>query len=264
MVLAQNNSPKGFNIYLFPSVKTDQLSTLDLKKLKPKGKPFIAESEILHYQKETHEFQIDYIASDRFKELKIPVSGLSFAVFVGDEAIYAGAFWTSLSSKSFGGIVINKEKAIGKQPYYSNSDFPFLKLELGYPSAEHFKEKDLRADEKIFKALENGGLLYEYFEAVGKCKNIVGTGKRHASWIFTFKLDSTVNENFPNKEHTFELFADFGGSKILSLLETDSGLKIGDNPQSAFNSDKEIVLKYSIQMKPISPKILLRDFWAKK
>jgi hypothetical protein len=264
MVLAQDNSKKGFAIYLLPdNIKSNKLATLDLRKLKPFGKPFIAQNEIISYQKETHGFQIDYLASDRLKKLQIPVSGKPFAVFIGDKAIYTGAFWTSISSQSFDGVIINKQKAIGNPPYYSNTDYPILTLETGYPTSEKFKGNDPRSDERILKNLEQNELLYEYFETVGKCQKLIGTGKRHASYVFTFSLDSTVNGNFPEKLYTFEQFADFGGTKMLSLLEANKGLKIGENPVSAFDSNKKILLKLSIQVKSSEPKIYLEDFWVK-
>lgn len=170
MISAQNNSPKEFAIYLLPgNIKSNQLSKLDLKKLKPTGKPLVSQSEIHYYQKETHEFRIDYIASDRIKKINQRGGTQPFAVFVGNEAIYVGAFWKSVLSQSFDGVVIDTFKAVGNPPYYSNSDYPILTLEPGYPSPAYFKSADLRADSRIFKALEDAGKLYEAVVLVVTC-----------------------------------------------------------------------------------------------
>ncbi len=255
MVLAQNNSPKGFAIYLLPdNIKPNQLATLDLKKLKPNGTPFIAEKEIWYYQKETHEFRIDYIASKRLKELNNQGGTKSFAVFVGKEAIYVGAFWKSILSQSFDGIIIDTYKAVGNQPYYSNSDFPVLTLEPGYPSTEYFKGTDLRSDARIFKSLEEAGKLYEEVELVVKCKKITATGKRRPGSIFTFEIVSVTKGEFKNKEITFELY----DGELLPELDAKLGWGAGENIK--FNQNQEIVLEISQQVGKEKPDWFLRQY----
>lgn len=263
MTSAQNQKPKGLNFYLLPGVNTDQLSGLDLKKLKPQGAPLIAESEILSYQRDNHEFQIDYRASKRIRKINDLGGTKAFGVFVGDDAIYVGAFWKSILSSSFDGVIIDTSKAVGTQPYYSSSDYPFLTLETGYPSANFFRGADPRSDKRIFEALEKAGLLYEFHEVAAKCRKIVGTGKRHMSWVFTFDLDTTSGGVFPEKTDSFELFADFGGSKMISLLKGGDELRTGDDPEGAFDRSKEILIKYSVQVGKNPPRIMVRDFWAK-
>lgn len=257
MVLAQNNSPKGFNIYLLPKITSSQLSEIKLKNLQPKGTPFIAEKEILYYQKETHEFQIDYLAAERLKNLRNKGCCHSFSVFIGNEAIYVGSFWNSNQSQSFDGVIINTYKSVGNPPYYTNTDFPILTLELAFPSAEYFKQSDLRSDSRIFNALKTAGLLYNELELTVKCKKIAATGKRRVSAIFTFEVVAVNKGEFDKKEITLEIF----DGKLLP--ELDAELKFGVGENTKFNENQEIILNYSKQVGRTEPKLLFKSFRKK-
>lgn len=257
MAFAQNNSPK-FAIYLLPdNFQTSQLSKFDLKKLKPKGAPIIAQDEIRFYQKETHEFGIDYTAAQRLKKLQSRGCCKPFAVFVGDQAIYAGAFWKSTSSQSFDGIVIDTLKAFGNPPYYSNTNFPVLTLELGYPSPQFFEGADLRADSRIFTALQEAEKLYEKLELVVKCKKIVATGKRRASAVFTFEIVEITRGEFDEKALTLELY----DGKMLPELDARMDLAAGGNIE--FNPDREIILRLSKQVGKPKPGWFLKGYEKK-
>jgi len=258
MVLAQNNSPKGFAIYLLPdNIKSDQLSKLDLKKLKPTGTPLIAESEIQYYQKETHEFRIDYIAANRIKKIHERGGTQPFAVFVGNEAIYLGSFWKLILSSTFDGVIIETFKALGKPPYNTSSDYPVLTLELGYPSSDYFKGTDLRMDPRIFKALQDAGKLYEDLELVVTCKKIVGTGKRRASFIFTLPIVSVTKGEFDEKEITIELY----DGKMLAEFDAETNVRIGNFTD--FSQTQEVVLKLSKRVGKEKPDWFLREYRKK-
>jgi hypothetical protein len=258
MVFGQNNSPKGFAIYLLPAnLKPNQLAKLDLKKLKPTGEPLIAESDLWFYQKETHEFRIDYTAATRLKKINNQGGTPAFAVFVGDEAIYAGAFWKSILSQSFGGIVIDTLKSIGKPPYYSNTDFPVLTLEPGYPSAEYFKGEDLRSDSRILKALEKAGKLYGEVELLVKCKKITATGTRRPASEFTFEILSVIKGEFKQNEISFTL----PDGKLLPELDAKLGWGAGENVK--FNPKQEIILKISKQVGTDKPDWFIREYRKK-
>lgn len=257
MITAQKINPEGFNIYLLPKIKPDRLSTINIKNLKPYGKPLISQNEILYYQKETHEFQIDYIAAERIKKINDSGSSSIFVVFLGEKAVYVGAFWKSIFSKSFDGIIIDTFKALGKSPYYSNSDFPVLKFELGFPSSEYFKGIDHRNDAEIFSALENAGVLYDELELTVKCKNIIATGKRRPSSIFTFDVISVNKGKFDEKEITLELF----DRKLLSELEADLGFQTAGDLN--FNKEIEIILTYLKQMGKPEPNMFFKTFRKK-
>lgn len=79
-------------------------------------------------------------------------------------------------------------------------NIPFLTLELGHPSAENFKGTDLRTDSRIFKALQESGKLYKEVELVVTCNNIVGTGKRRPSFVFTLSVVSVSKGEFAEKK----------------------------------------------------------------
>ena len=81
------------------------------------------------------------------KKLKVRRDGQPFVVFVGDEAIYTGAFWNGFSSATFLGVAVDVSKLEG--------EFPMVKLELDYPPlAPKNIAFDPRPDERIFEALK--------------------------------------------------------------------------------------------------------------
>lgn len=257
IIFAQNN-PKGFAIYLLPdSAKSNHLSTLDLKKLKPTGTPLIAESDLRFYQKETHELRIDYLASQRIKKINEKGGTASFAVFVGDEAIYAGAFWKSILSQSFDGIFIDTYKALNRADKKSVPDFPVLTLESGYPSPKYFTGTDLRADSRIFEALEKAGKLYEQTELIVKCKKITATGTRRPASNFTFEIVAVTQGKFKDKEITFVL------NDVELLAELDAKMGWGKGETVSFNPSTEIVLEISQQVGRDNPEWFIRDYRKK-
>ena len=258
MVSAQKVSPKGFAIYLLPAnVKSNQLKKLDLKKLKPFGKPVITESDIRYYQKDNHEFGVDNLAAARIKKINSQGGRKSFGVFVDSEAVYVGAFWKSILSQSFDGIVIDTYKAVGSEPYGWWTDFPILFLETGYPSAEYFKGPDLRSDTRILNALEKVGKLYDKVELIAKCKKIKPTMKRRMSHIFTFDVVGVTRGEFRKKEIEFELF-DY---KLLPELEYNEGIYAGKAVN--FNTNQEFVLTVSQQVGKEKPDLFLREYRKK-
>ena len=258
MVFGQKTSPKGFAIYLLPqSVKTNRLKAIDLKKLKPTGTPVITESDIRYYQKESHEFRVDNLAANRIKKINDQGGTRAFAVFVGDQAIYTGAFWKSILSQSFDGILINTFKAVGNRPYNWQSEYPILTLETGYPSPSYFKGEDFRSDARIFKALEEAGKLYEEAELIVKCKKIRSSMKRRTSHIFTFDVVSVTKGEFSKKEFEIELL-DY---ELLPELEYNKGIYAGKVVN--FNQNQEIILEISKQVGKEKPIWFLREYRKK-
>ena len=257
-VSAQTDSTKGFAIYLLPAnVKSNQLNNLNLKKLKPFGQPVITESDIRYYQKDNHEFGVDNLAAARIKKINSRGGTKPFVVFAGHEAVYVGAFWKSILSSTFDGIVIDTYKAVGGEPYGWWTDFPILFLELGYPSPNYFKGTDSRSDERVLKALESAGKLYDLAELVVKCKKIKPTRKRRLSHIFTFDVIGVAKGEFKEKEIEFEL-SDY---KLLPELEYNEGIYAGKAVN--FNSDQELVLTISRQVGKEKPDYFLRAYRKK-
>jgi hypothetical protein len=80
----------------------------------------------------------------------VRVGGIPFVVCVGRERIYAGAFWTPVSSLSFDGVVI-------LQPFAT--DETTIQISLGYPAASFFAGQDPRSDPRVMQALTAAGKL---------------------------------------------------------------------------------------------------------
>ena len=97
--------------------------------------------------------ELTALASERVAQLertRLSMGGLPFVICAGGEPIYGGALWTSYSSATYGGIVINVYPASSGQP---------LPIRLGYPSPEWFTGEDLRSDPRILRSLQEAGKL---------------------------------------------------------------------------------------------------------
>ena len=246
---------KEFFLYLLPeSIDARTLSKRDLKKIKPRGKPFLTTGDVWRYVKDTHEMMLDHEATERLKKLKVPVSGRPFIVFVGDEPIYTGAFWTGFSSISFRGVAIDIAGLKG--------DFATLKLELDYPPlAPKNIGFDPRPDARVFQAFENKSVLYEQVWLSGKCRSVRPTGKRRQSYVFTFDVASVVKSTYNFPEVTFEIFDDHGKS-LRAAIEMKWNEE--DRRWTNFDPQKEILLKFERQTTAKDPASLaLRDFEPK-
>jgi len=139
-----------------PLLVDESIGALDIRS--PDGKVIVAADEIRHYDWTTHSMTWSpgvkkRLFSDRTKEL---IEGSPFAVCVGGRSIYTGKFVSSFSSHSVDAVVIRDFS-------WENERDPIpddvARLELGYPSAEHFKGQDLRAHPEIRKAVEAAGKL---------------------------------------------------------------------------------------------------------
>jgi len=137
---------EGFAIYLtrenISPAKMETLSHIELS-----DQPIISLEDIITYNAQTHEMKITPSAFDRILKLDVPVEGKSFMVCINKEPVYWGAFWTPISSISFGGVTIWK-------PYYTQEQ-NILVLELGYPSSSFYGGVDPRNNSKILESLAN-------------------------------------------------------------------------------------------------------------
>ena len=82
----------------------------------------------------------------------MPSSGVPFVMKAYEQPIYAGAFWTPLSSLSFDGVVILQPLDPAGQTLY---------IELGYPGPDFFTSEDPRGNPRLLQALEDAGLIRE-------------------------------------------------------------------------------------------------------
>jgi len=141
---------EGFAIYLtkgdIPPAQMPALSHVDIAE-----QPVIAMSDIITYNANTHEITLTANAFDRISSLEVPVRGKSFVVCVDRKPIYRGAFWTPISSMSFGGVTIWKP--------LSSQGPKVIKLELGYPSSSFYEGENPRNKAEVMESLEQAGKL---------------------------------------------------------------------------------------------------------
>jgi len=142
----------GFALYLTAgTLSPAETVTADVDTLALQGEPILSSPDIVSYARETHEITLTPAAAERIRGLRVPTRGVSFVACVDGEPIYAGAFWTALSSQSFDGIVI---ETVPPSPDDT------IRLQLCYPeSPEMFQGQDLRAAPRILRALEQAGKL---------------------------------------------------------------------------------------------------------
>ncbi len=145
---------EGFAIYLpARDVPPSQLATLSHMEIA--DTPLISGADVGSYAQDAHEIELTAQAFARITELEVPVAGRSFVVCVDRRPIYAGAFFTPISSLSFDGVVITKpldsEAAAGGAHV--------IRIELGYPGPAFFSGEDPRADRAVLESLEQAGRL---------------------------------------------------------------------------------------------------------
>ena len=152
LMLSGCTAPKGegFAVYLtkgdLSPAQMPALSHADIAE-----QPVIAMSDIITYNAQTHEITLTASAYERIPRLEVPVRGRSFLVCVDRKPIYWGAFWTPISSMSFGGVTIMKP--------LSSQGTQVIKLELGYPSPSFYEGEDPRSNPEVMKSLEQAGKL---------------------------------------------------------------------------------------------------------
>jgi hypothetical protein len=228
--------PKEFALYLLPDPSNvkKKSQTLDISKLKkPAGAPLIASADIDHYQKDRHEMGIYYTTAIKLNKMALELRSKPFAIFIGEEPVYAGAFWSLNSSQSYDGVYIDIADFKG--------DFPVLRLQFGYPTPKFATMPDPRADARIFKSFEDTGRLRQELFIRGKCRAMRSTMKRRAGIVYTFSVEAVLKGNYKDREITFETWADGEGGRLMDALVA-KGVAYGDN--WAFDRDKTVLLKF--------------------
>jgi len=141
---------EGFAIYLtkqdVPPAHMEALSHVDIA-----DEPIISEKDVITYDAQTHELELNMNGFNRISSLEVPVRGKSFMVCVDKQPIYWGAFWTPISSVSFDGVTICQP--LGWQ------ESRVITLELGYPSASFYSGQDPRNNREVMDSLEQAGKL---------------------------------------------------------------------------------------------------------
>jgi hypothetical protein len=141
---------EGFAIYLLAENISPQIPA-DLNLTELDRPPLLSSNDIVSYTEATHEIEMTQKGYEAIAALNLPVTGLSFAVCVNGQPIYAGSFWPGYSSLSFDGIVID--------PILASVENPVIRIKLGYPGSDFFDQVDPRSDLRILQALDKAGKL---------------------------------------------------------------------------------------------------------
>jgi hypothetical protein len=148
-----SESPVGvFGVYLVEQdISVGEMMDANLAELQLEETPLLSIDDLVAYRWETHEMELTGSAAQRLARLESSLlGGLPFVVCAKGEPIYGGALWTSYSSATYPGIVIDVYPASSGQP---------VPIQLGYPSPEWFTGEDLRSHPRISRALEEAGKL---------------------------------------------------------------------------------------------------------
>lgn len=144
-----------FELYLVAdeSLRGPDLAAHDLEDLPLAAEPILRTGDLATYNWEQHTFDLTDEGYQRLQaifSLGIPMDGLPFVVMAYGERIYAGAFWTPLSSQEFDGVVI-------LLPFDPAAGTFFIFT--GYPRTDQFTGEDPRGDERLMHALADAGLV---------------------------------------------------------------------------------------------------------
>ena len=95
--------------------------------------PMLTTADLDSYDRKTHTIELTEAAMQKVTSLLedgFQVAGIPFVIVSKDERLYAGAFWTPLSSQSFDGVVIMDPAFL--------TEGNTLQITLGYPGPDHY------------------------------------------------------------------------------------------------------------------------------
>jgi hypothetical protein len=146
---------EAFGLYL---VADEQITGADLKNYELDDLPLadiaiIKTEDLVNYDWEFHTFDLTEAAYEKLLIIfaqGLPTNGLPFVIVSHEQRIYAGAFWTPLSSMSFDGVTILQPMDPAGQTLF---------ITLGYPREDAFTGEDPRGDPRLEQALEAAGVL---------------------------------------------------------------------------------------------------------
>jgi hypothetical protein len=144
-----------FALYLLadPQITGPDIKYYDLDQLPLAEMPIISTENLVSYDWDNHGLNLTqnaYLQLLAILSGGMPSSGVPFVIMVYEQPIYAGAFWTLLSSLSFDGVTILQPSDPAGQTLY---------ITLGYPSADNFTGEDPRGNPRLQQALEDAGIL---------------------------------------------------------------------------------------------------------
>jgi hypothetical protein len=141
-----------FDVYLVQDdISVGEMMDADVAQLQLEETPLLSIENLVAYHWDTHGMELTPSGAERLARLEPSLlGGLPFVLCAGGEPIYGGALWTSYSSATYPGIVIDVYPASLGQP---------VPIRLGYPTPEWFTGEDLRSDARIYQELEEAGEL---------------------------------------------------------------------------------------------------------
>jgi hypothetical protein len=144
----------AFAVFLVDSeLPAVEALSVPLKDLALPESALLTMEDVVRYQPGTCELTLTDEAAERIRQLAIPLDGLPFVVVAQGERIYAGAFWTPVSSLGYAGIAA---------VFWMEEDAVTLRFSRGYPaSPDLFEGTDLRNDARILEAFSEAEKLME-------------------------------------------------------------------------------------------------------
>jgi len=141
-------------LYLLPSTPVELLTTNPLPTEKAcEGTPILRLDDIAGFAWEQQSLTHTPDAAGRLAAMEPRIMsevGIAFAVCVNGSPVYAGAFWSAISSVPYPGVVMDVHPA--------RNGLPVL-IQLGYPEGLYEDLVDPRFDPRIQDVLMNAGIL---------------------------------------------------------------------------------------------------------
>lgn len=146
---------EAFELYLLADDQAHgaDLIGVPLEDLELADTPLLTTADLTQYDGQTHTLALTDDGFQKVTDLladNFQVAGIPFVIVAKGERIYAGAFWTMLSSQSFDGVVI-------LDPVFTEGQS--IQIDLGYPGTGFFTGADPRDDARLLDALEEAGVL---------------------------------------------------------------------------------------------------------
>jgi len=144
-----------FALYLLgdSQITGPDIKNYDLDQLPLAAIPIITTDNLDSYDWDNHGMNLSPLAYQQLLAIfsgGIPSSGVPFVILAYEQPVYAGAFWTLLSSLSFDGVIILQPSDPAGQSLY---------ITLGYPGTGNFTGEDPRDNPRLQQALEDAGKL---------------------------------------------------------------------------------------------------------
>ena len=154
---AGDTSPtEAFELYLLADDQAHGADIIDIPidALELAESPLLTTSDLISYDRSTHAIELTdggFQKVTTLLESGVQVAGIPFVIISGGERLYAGAFWTPLSSQSYDGVVIIDPAFLSE----SNT----IQITLGYPGVDFYSGADPRDNVRLMRALDAAGVL---------------------------------------------------------------------------------------------------------